>query len=102
MIEAAEIAKRLGEVGVDAKACLYHGKVCVPSATAVTLLDSLLSATGTEQATALVTRLADTPPDTYNDSEFCYFCGRLPSNPWGAHQNDCLWQLAQKWKEEWA
>jgi hypothetical protein len=51
----------------------------------------------------LVVRLAGEIPD--DDEGFCFFCSAdihgLAVAP-RPHADDCLWDLARQWKEEWA
>jgi hypothetical protein len=104
-MDAAELARRLrDETGVIAEGDQGGHIVRIPVDTGIRLLDFLLSSTGDEQASALVTRLAESDCHVPYES-FCYFCGAdidgllVAARP---HHDDCLWRLAVAWKEEWA
>ncbi len=102
-MDAAELARRLREAGANADGDEGDDAICLDVGPGVKLLDFLLSATGTEQATALVLKLADA---ICEDNEgFCAFCGAdihgFAEGP-SPHAKDCLWLLANQWKEEWA
>ena len=101
--EAAELARRLREIGVEADGDKDDDAFCLSVRDGIRFLDFLLSATGMEHATALVIRLADF--DCHSDEGSCWFCGNdvdgllVAPRP---HADDCLWELARRWKEEWA
>lgn len=112
-IETAEqAAAALREAGVEAGsmtglgARLLGDVVTIPLATAIDLLDMTLSRTGTEQADAIVTGLAEMPEPLDDEYSQCVFCGgpRLgfPGRATEPHTQTCLWRRAVAWAEEWA
>ena len=92
-----EVAQQLVAAGVPATA--DFGKVLIGVDTAINLLDYTLSATGTETACTIVTRLANFYSGGDGD---CEFCDRMIEVGVIEHKDDCLWLLAKKWAEEWS
>jgi hypothetical protein len=97
-MDAVELVKRLREVGAQADIIAADDGIRIPVDLGVTLLDFLLSAAGTEQASAIVTKLADGDYER-DDGGGCHFCGRAWRKQ--GHAGVCLWQLARQWKETW-